>query len=132
MKTSRREFLGKALAYVPALAASCLAFPFYDFISYSSQRKKKVVIPIDNITSNVTFIREIPAFIVKTPHGFEVLDAHCTHMGCIVNFSRKDRLFECPCHGSEFTVSGKRIKGPAKKPLKRLAFKINDGKIIIG
>ncbi len=131
MKKSRREFLGKALTYIPALATVSLAFPFYGFINGSSEHKKKVIVPLDDITSKVTFIKEASAFVVKKENGFEVFDAHCTHMGCIINFSEKDKLFECPCHGSEFKTDGERVRGPAKKPLKRLSYKISDGKLII-
>jgi len=131
-KKSRREFLEGILKYLPVAAVASCGLPCYDFLSYNQKKVSKVTIPLDRINSNVTFIKEIPAFIVRNKHGFEVLDAHCTHMGCIVNYYKKDKLFECPCHGSAFELNGKRVRGPARKPLKRLAFKIEDGKLIIG
>ncbi len=131
-KKSRREFLESALKYLPIAALASCTIPCYDFLSYNTKKVTKVAVPLDKITSKVTFIKEIPAFIVKGKHGFEVLDAHCTHMGCILNYCKKDKLFECPCHGSAFELNGKRVRGPARKPLKRFAFKIGDGKLIIG
>lgn len=39
--------------------------------------------------------------------------AVCTHMECIVAFNAAERSWDCPCHGSRFTVEGEVIEGPA-------------------
>ncbi len=41
----------------------------------------------------------------------------CTHLQCAVRYSGRD--FECPCHGSRFTLDGAVIRGPAEAPLKK-------------
>jgi Rieske Fe-S protein len=39
----------------------------------------------------------------------------CTHMGCEVPaFKPAQKMFMCPCHGSEYTSTGEVISGPAK------------------
>jgi glycine/D-amino acid oxidase-like deaminating enzyme/nitrite reductase/ring-hydroxylating ferredoxin subunit len=49
-----------------------------------------------------------------------MLDAVCSHMGCLVRFNKAEETWDCPCHGSRFATDGKVIGGPAEEPLERL------------
>lgn len=46
-----------------------------------------------------------------------LVNTTCTHMGCEVNWNSAERSWDCPCHGSRFTVDGDVIEGPAVSPL---------------
>ena len=41
----------------------------------------------------------------------------CTHAGCGVRYDRVNKILSCPCHGSEYTLTGMVLRGPAFKPL---------------
>lgn len=49
-----------------------------------------------------------------------VVDATCTHMGCIVEHDAAQQCWQCPCHGSRFALDGRVLNGPATTPLVQL------------
>lgn len=44
----------------------------------------------------------------------------CTHLGCHLLFNQGDACWDCPCHGSQFTIDGDVIHGPAVKCLEQV------------
>jgi glycine/D-amino acid oxidase-like deaminating enzyme/nitrite reductase/ring-hydroxylating ferredoxin subunit len=43
--------------------------------------------------------------------------AICTHAGCVVHWNGFEGCWDCPCHGSQFSVDGQVLNGPAAQPL---------------
>jgi thiosulfate dehydrogenase [quinone] large subunit len=64
-----------------------------------------------------------PAVVVQPSAGsFAAFDAICPHEGCTVAYTAADKLFICPCHGSEFNgETGALVKGPANRGLTPIA-----------
>jgi nitrite reductase/ring-hydroxylating ferredoxin subunit len=48
----------------------------------------------------------IEGFLLRTGQDVKGLSAVCTHMGCILNYSKFRDRFECPCHGATFEKDG--------------------------
>lgn len=48
-----------------------------------------------------------------------VNSAICPHMKCIVNWNDAEKTWDCPCHGSRFSVNGDVIEGPALTALEK-------------
>ena len=49
--------------------------------------------------------------------GFLALSRTCTHLGCTVPWVAAQNKFVCPCHSSEFDISGEVISPPAPRAL---------------
>ena len=58
--------------------------------------------------------------VYKQPDGtVRACSAICTHLGCVVNWNRAEKSWDCPCHASRFGVDGEVLHGPAAAPLAR-------------
>jgi cytochrome b6-f complex iron-sulfur subunit len=49
--------------------------------------------------------------------GFLAVSRKCTHLGCTVPWSDKEKRFVCPCHASAFDIRGEVISPPAPRAL---------------
>ncbi len=46
------------------------------------------------------------------------LSAICTHSGCENTYTSSSMTLDCPCHGSQFSLSGSVLRGPARRSLR--------------
>ncbi len=63
-----------------------------------------------------------PVAAYKDENGVLIkLSAICKHRGCTVGWNKKDKTWDCPCHGSRYRADGTVFHGPAKENLDRIA-----------
>ena len=141
-KTSRRDFLGLGVA---AMAASACGG-----CSLLGSRKPDAVVPEEagvlrlGEADSSALLGSQTSLLVEAKGGNEkILVVHrddgslfavssvCTHMGCDVEYDKKLGHLLCPCHGSQYSLGGDNIKGPAKKPLKRYSISTENGRVVI-
>ena len=49
--------------------------------------------------------------------AFSALTSTCTHQACTIN-GYSAPVYQCPCHGSQFSTAGDVVRGPAAAPLR--------------
>ncbi len=69
------------------------------------------------------------AWVVHLDSGsYVAFSAICTHQGCSVNYNAAQKLFICPCHGSEYNPAqnGAVVRPPAPRPLSKLQIRVDE------
>ncbi len=80
--------------------------------------------------NSVTFLQDQQVYIVRMLEGFYAVSAVCTHLGCVTQWKADANMIACPCHGSKFQPTGKKIEGPAPRPLPHFAINLTtDGEL---
>ncbi len=125
---NRRNFV----KLLPYLLAGGFSYPVGKFLFFSDSPNKKLILSLKNINDGITYLKSNQIFIYKNNTQVDVYDAHCTHMGCILNFTNDSKQFNCPCHKSRFDIDGKRLRGPAKRDLDKIVFQIKNKTLYIG
>jgi cytochrome b6-f complex iron-sulfur subunit len=76
---------------------------------------------------------KIPAYVTANTaqSGFVALYRKCVHLGCSVPFCDTAKWFECPCHGSKYSINGEYRSGPAPRSLDRFRVDIVGGKVVV-
>lgn len=124
-KVTRRNFIWTAwAAFAAFLGASAGAMGRFMLpnVLYELPQVFKAGKPEDfPLGVSTKLMKEQRVWIVKTESSLYALWGRCTHLGCTPNWFDAEKRFKCPCHGSNFTIEGDVIAGPAPKPLNRCA-----------
>ena len=52
--------------------------------------------------------------------GLHAVNPACTHVNCIVGWNNAEQTWDCPCHGSRFSMDGEVLTAPARKDLEKI------------
>ena len=61
-----------------------------------------------------------------TTRKIRCLQTICPHLGCGTNYVAQRGSFECPCHASDFDLSGRRLEGPSPRDLGELECRVTE------
>jgi len=87
----------------------------------------------DNERELVQGLKGDPYYLISTADGIKdfALNSICTHLGCVVPWSKSANRFCCPCHGSQYDENGKVVRGPAPLSLALAHISTADDKIAV-
>lgn len=115
-------------------SAAVSSWGIFKFLSYDPP--KEVLLPsitlgepVSYISGTATYIPEVKAWLVRDENGLYAVTSTCTHLGCTVN--HQDDKFVCPCHGSQFTISGEVLLGPAIKALEHYQVSLSTNGLVV-
>jgi len=128
----RRDFLSRTLAIAPWAAGAALAWPAGRFLLFGEPERDRLSIPLTQLRAGITPIPAAQLFIRREGDAITVFDAHCTHMGCLLHYDTEHHVFNCPCHHSRFAADGSRLRGPARRDLDTLSYRLTTTAIVIG
>ncbi len=139
MASTRRQFLNRVLAAGVAAISAYIIYPVLRFLTPPQfalgEQETVVAATTDELKPNsAKFFKfqDKPAVLVRLPDGsYKALSAKCTHLGCTVSFESRKDDFLCECHGSEFDLNGKVLRGPAARPLPVYLVSIRGDKIYV-
>ena len=61
----------------------------------------------------------------------QALYRKCVHLGCSVPHCDTSMLFECPCHGSKYQLTGEYFQGPAPRGLDRFPIAVEGSAVMV-
>lgn len=120
-----------ARAALPMLGAGCASVPYV----LGERRDDAVDLPFSALDANGRALVEVPELdlpiFVRRIAGRPAiaLSTRCSHRGCEVE-PFADRLI-CPCHGSEYTLEGAVLQGPAELPLQQFPVRELSDRLVI-
>jgi len=139
MPMNRREFVGwMSMGAIVTSVIGC-----NDNIGESSQQSTQqnqessgefqVVGTVDELDEQGSLLDEMTGVMVfRNPsNDLIAVNPTCTHKSCTVELAEDGERLACPCHGSQFTIRGEVLQGPAKEPLTNYEVKTEDDKVLV-
>ena len=117
---------------IKTLILSVISVPLIGRFLIPGMKRRKVLLQIEKTRvpdDGALIFGQKKVAVIRKNQKIYALDLTCTHLGCTVNATAKG--FVCPCHGSMFTPGGNVVKGPANRPLKRLAIREQGDDVLI-
>lgn len=101
--------------------------------------ENKIAVPLAKIPpvtsvggSIVLKVKDKLLLLVRdSPQTVRALNPICTHRKCVVAFNSAEKKIKCPCHGSEFDLDGRVLKGPATSPLQTYPAELSGEQVVV-
>ncbi len=131
---TRRDFLGLAAAWSAVLAFMMAMLGAFRLpmpsVFPESDSKVKLGHPNRFEIGTSTYYPKHQLWLFRDEQGFYAISSICTHLGCVAE-RKENGKFDCPCHGSKFSVEGEIEGGPAPKGLLWLDLSVSPEGVLV-
>jgi len=139
MQLNRRKFINTVFKVGLLGAIAAIFYPVTSFLMPPEKREAKVnslkIGKVDEFEPNsskiVKFGRQPVIVINDKNNNLKALAATCTHLDCIVQYSKDQGQITCACHNGVYDLKGRNISGPPPKPLEEFDVNVIDEEIIV-
>jgi cytochrome b6-f complex iron-sulfur subunit len=134
---ARRDFLGLAVTTTAAAFGILAAYPALRFLEPAEQVTPGVATAgkaaeFPRGAGRIVLLGSVPVLVLRMDDGsFRAFEALCTHLQCVVSYSRAHKQIECHCHDGVYSLDGKNVSGPPPRPLKKVAVSVVNGVITL-
>jgi len=132
---TRRKFLNRLWAFIGVITFAELVVVATQFFkprkpAASAETGDTIVVagPVDSFEPGTVsaFVRGKFYLARLEDGGFLAMSRSCTHLSCTVPWVARENRFICPCHSSEFDITGEVINPPAPRALDLYALTIEN------
>lgn len=128
---ARDTALGIGLCGALPVLSSCATVPFAEF-----RRSGGVLRVSRSVFASAPGVlldfpdEGVPIYVHQHDAGrYSAVLTRCTHQGCQAD-PAGDRI-RCPCHGSQYTLDGRVLEGPAERPLTRYPVSVEGDELLV-
>jgi len=151
----RRKFLNRLATFVHWVIGACAVIPALGFLAVRGGSRRDSgdfvrVVRLDGLAPGIpsrvpintsrqdAYLTYPPGpigsvwLVLETnesevePPSIRCMQTICPHLGCGVDYSPDRNAFYCPCHASEFALSGAAKFGPSPRPMDSLPCRVTD------
>ncbi len=98
-----------------------------------SSNEFQMIGTLDELEAEGSLTDEMTGVIVlrNTEGELVAFNRTCPHQGCAVDLGENGEQLACPCHGSQFTLQGEVVEGPAKSGLTSYEVKTEENEVLV-
>lgn len=133
----RRDFLGLAVGGSAVAFAVTAGYPVLRYMEPGGRSVSgpTSVGPIEAFppgSAKIVAVSDRPVLVIRGDDGdVHAFVALCTHLQCIVGYSKERRQIECACHRGVYGLDGQNLSGPPPRPLEALDVALRDGQVVV-
>ena len=93
---------------------------------FSSEKIKELSSIAPGEGKLVTYDGKMLGLYKDQDHQIHAVNPACTHIKCTMAWNAAEKSWDCPCHGSRFSVDGVTLTAPARRDLQKIELNNTD------